>query len=50
MSKRLQVMLDDDTYKIMQLVAGTKDSEKARHCIMAYLDEHSFTKELRRKE
>jgi len=49
MSKKIQVVLDNNTYEIMQLVAGTKDSEKARHCIMAYLDQNSFTKELRKK-
>ena len=49
MSKRIQVVLDDDTYRIMQQVAGDKDSEKIRGIVIAYLNEHSFTKEARKK-
>jgi hypothetical protein len=49
MSKKIQVVLDDDTYSIMQQVAGKKDSEKVRGIVIAYLNEHSFTKEARNK-
>jgi len=50
MSKRIQVVLDDDTYQILQLVAGNKDSEKARYCVAGYLNKNNFTKEYRRNK
>jgi len=49
MSRKIQVTIDEDTLKILQQVAGSKVSEKARHAIMAYLDQNSFTKEARKK-
>jgi len=46
MSKRIQVTLDEEQYKIFKTVKGAeKDSTKARDIIMSWLHEKTFVKD-----
>jgi len=46
MSKRIYVTLSDDVYEVLKNVKGlgTKDSEKIRNIIIAWLSEKSYIK------
>jgi hypothetical protein len=46
MAKRIMVTLDEDQYKIFQGIKGlgTKDPEKVRNIIIAYLSEKGYIK------
>ena len=46
MVKRIMVTLDDDQYEILQSVKGfgSKDAEKVRNIVIAYLSEKSYLK------
>jgi hypothetical protein len=46
MAKRIMVTLDEDTYKILEKVAGMgeKDAVKLRNIIIAWLSEKGFIK------
>jgi len=46
MVKRVFVTLDDDQYQIIQGIKGmgTKDAEKIRNIVIAYLSEKSYIK------
>ena len=47
MVKRIMVTLDDEQYRILQNLKGlgTKDAEKIRNLVIAYLSEKSYIKE-----
>jgi len=46
MVKRIMVTLDDDKYEILQKLKGygTKDAEKIRNILIAFLSEKSYLK------
>ncbi|MBS7616515.1 CopG family transcriptional regulator [Candidatus Bathyarchaeota archaeon] len=46
MVKRIMVTLDDEQYEILKKIKGfgTKDAEKIRNIIIAYLAEKSYIK------
>lgn len=46
MSKRILITLSDDVYEILKSIKGlgTKDSEKIRNIVIAWLSEKSYIK------
>jgi hypothetical protein len=44
--KRILITLDDDQYRILQNIKGfgTKDAERIRNILIAYLSEKSYIK------
>ena len=51
MVKRIMITLDDEQYEIIKRLKGfgTKDAEKIRNIIIAFLSEKSFLKSLQEK-
>lgn len=51
MVKRIMVTLDDDQYEILQGLKGfgSKDAEKIRNTLIAYLSEKSYLKKASEK-